>query len=117
MLPRGPKGHRVVSKKSNVDPFRSLLIEFCYLQQPCPQTDVFSIRMSLVDCQPLSATSVNSQREADMKTNAGLSVCCQLKKKIKKGINEPKDLQEHLQTGAINCERLLQMAYDVLQRC
>lgn len=63
MLPQGPKGHRVVSKKSNVDPFRSLLIEFCYLQQPCPQTDVFSIRTSLCDCQPLSATSVNSHRE------------------------------------------------------
>lgn len=39
MLPQGPKGHRVRAKKkkkSNVDPFRSLLIESCYLQQPCP---------------------------------------------------------------------------------
>lgn len=67
MLPQGPKGHRVGAKKkkSNVDPFRSLLIEFCYLQQPCPppQTDVFSIRMSPFDCRPLTATSVSSHRE------------------------------------------------------
>lgn len=44
-----------------------------------------------------------------METNAGLSVCCQLEEK--KEINEPKDLQEHLQTGRNNS-----MAYDVLQR-
>lgn len=41
MLPQGPKGHGVGSKKSNVDPFRSLLIEFCYLQQPCPPNRCF----------------------------------------------------------------------------
>lgn len=72
MLPQGPKGHGVVSKKSNADPFRSLLIEFCYLQQPCPQTDVFSIRTSLLDCRPLRATSVNSHGGADTGANAGL---------------------------------------------
>lgn len=41
MLPQGPRGHRVKSKKSNVDPLDQYWLNFCYLQQPYPPHQCF----------------------------------------------------------------------------
>ena len=83
MLPQGPKGHRVKSKKKQWWSFRSVLIEFCYLQQPFPPIQCFqpqhvSIWLSAITVNCDICYSCRRERDTwDMETNVGLSACQQ----------------------------------------
>lgn len=56
VLPHGPKGHRVTSKKSFVDPLDHYWFNLAISNSIPPQTNAFSHSRSLLDCQPLPAT-------------------------------------------------------------